>query len=523
MLRLAYSFKTRLIGCDFLIMKKIIELPVLDCQFRSAYLYNNHSLHFGNDSAIVEKYNPLKSKSNMKNLSKSRMHLRIRGILEFVTVDIWRIRLEDFPFFKSFLIRQLRVISLAVSRFNKDQCFLRASALTFYTLLSIVPVVAILFGIAKGFGFEKILERELLEQFQGHPEVVEKVIVFAQSLLQTAKGGLIAGIGLVILFWSVIKVLSHIEASLNEIWEVKQHRSWGRKFSDYTALMLISPLLIFLSSSATVFIASYVNDISTHVALFGLISPMILSSLKLVPYFLIWILFTVIYVFMPNIKVNLKSGAIAGLIACVIYQIAQIVYISFQIGASKYNAIYGSFAALPLFLMWVQISWWIVLFGAELSFAGQNVDTYQYHPDFLKISPFLRKLLALQAAHLLVQRFDRGEKPLTDFEISEELEIPVRTIRRLLFDLVHSGLFVEARMKDDEKFGYQPAMDIGKLTIHSVMEALEHTGVDAVPVKRDEEFEMLSDSLKEFNRTLEKSPANRLLKEIRNSRHAEIS
>ena len=381
----------------------------------------------------------------MKNTPEGHMHRRISGMVQFVTVDIWRIRPEDLPFFKSFLIRQLRVISLAITGFNENKCFLRASSLTFYTLLSIVPVVAILFGISKGFGFEKILENELLGQFQGHQEVVEKVIEFAQSLLQTTKGGLIAGIGLVILFWSVIKVLSHIEASLNEIWEVKQHRSWGRKFSDYTAVMLISPLLILLSSSATVFITSYVHDISSHVALFGLISPLILSVFKLVPYILIWILFTVIYVFMPNTKVNLKSGVIAGLIACVIYQIAQIVYISFQIGASKYNAIYGSFAALPLFLMWVQISWWIVLFGAELSFASQNAHTYQYEPDFLKISPSLRKLMTLQTAHLLIRRFEQGERPLTDSGISNELEISVRMIHRILSDLVSSGLFVETK------------------------------------------------------------------------------
>ncbi|HIJ36262.1 MAG TPA: YihY/virulence factor BrkB family protein [Deltaproteobacteria bacterium] len=450
----------------------------------------------------------------MKNVSKRKMHRRIERIAGFITVDIWRIRLEDLPFGKSFLIRQLRVIALAITRFNEDRCFLRASSLTFYTLLSIVPVVAILFGISKGFGFEKILEKELLEQFQGHQEVVGKIIEFAQSLLQTTKGGLIAGIGLVILFWSVIKVLSHIEAALNEIWEVKKDRSWSRKFSDYTAVMLISPLLILLSSSATVFITSHVNDISNHVALFGLISPLIFSFLKLIPYILIWILFTVIYVFMPNTKVNMKSGVIAGLIACVIYQIAQIVYISFQIGASKYNAIYGSFAALPLFLMWVQISWWIVLFGAELSFANQNVHMYQYEPDFLKISPSLRKLLTLQAAHLLIRRFEEGEKPLTDSEISEELEIPARMIHRILFDLVSSGLFVETKTNDDKKFGVQPAMDISKLTIHSVLEALEHTGADTLPVKMNEEFEVLSDSLREFSKAMENSPANRLLKDL---------
>ena len=450
----------------------------------------------------------------MKNSPNGHMRRRITGILQFVTVDIWRIRLEDLPFGKSFLIRQLRVIALAITGFNEDRCFLRASSLTFYTLLSIVPVVAILFGISKGFGFQKILEKELLEQFQGHREVVEKVIEFAQSLLQTTKGGLIAGIGLVILFWSVIKVLSHIEASLNEIWEVKQHRSWSRKFSDYTAVMLISPLLILLSSSVTVFITSHVNDMSTHIALFGLVSPLIFSFLKLIPYILIWILFTVIYVFMPNTKVNLKSGVISGLVACVIYQIAQIVYISFQIGASKYNAIYGSFAALPLFLMWVQISWWIVLFGAELSFANQNVNIYQYEPDFLKISLSMKKVLTLHTARLLIKRFERGEKPLTDSEISKELEIPVRMIHRILFDLVSSGLFVETKTNDEKKFGVQPAIDINKLTIHSVLEALEHTGTDTLPVKMNEEFEILSDLLKEFSKAMENLPANRLLKDV---------
>ncbi len=450
----------------------------------------------------------------MKKARTHNIHGRIKGLLEFVTVDLWRIRLEDLPFRKSFLIRQMRVITLALTGFNKDRCFLRASSLTFYTLLSIVPVVAILFGIAKGFGFEKVLEKELTEQFQGHQEVVEKVIEFAQSLLQTTKGGLIAGIGIVVLFWSVIKVLSHIETSLNEIWQVQQDRSWSRRFSDYTAVMLISPLLIILSSSATVFITSYVNDISSQIALFGLIGPVIFSFLKLIPYILIWILFSVIYIFMPNTKVTMSSGIVAGLVACVIYQIAQIVYISFQIGASKYNAIYGSFAALPLFLMWVQISWWIVLFGAELSYARQHVYSYQYEPDFVKISPFLKKLLALQTAHLLVLRFEKGEKPLTDVEISQELGIPLRMMHRILFDLVSSGLFVETKTADDQKSGYQPALDIHKISICSALEALEHNGAETLPMQMNKEFEILNRSLQDFYRAMENSPANRLLKEI---------
>ena len=167
----------------------------------------------------------------------------ITRAIEFIATDIWRVRLEDLPFGKSFLIKQLRVIIITLRRFDEDKCFLRASSLTFYTLLSIVPVAAMLFGVAKGFGFEKLLRKELFERFPGdaQQEVMTKVIEFAESMLEATKGGLIAGIGLIVLFWSVIKVLSNIEASLNDIWEIKENRNWGRKFSDYLAVMIIKP------------------------------------------------------------------------------------------------------------------------------------------------------------------------------------------------------------------------------------------------------------------------------------------
>ena len=186
----------------------------------------------------------------MGKLSLRAFDAWLNKMVDFITVDIWRIRLEDLPFGKSFIIKQIRIILLTLRGFIEDKCFFRASSLTFNTLLSIVPVVAILFGVAKGFGFEALLRREILEKFPGQAqhEVLTKVIDFAQSMLETAKGGVIAGIGVVILLWSVINVLSHIEASLNDIWEIKEHRSWGRKFSDYLALMLLSPLLFLVSS-----------------------------------------------------------------------------------------------------------------------------------------------------------------------------------------------------------------------------------------------------------------------------------
>jgi membrane protein len=391
---------------------------------------------------------------------------------------------------------------------------MRASSLTFYTLLSIVPVAAMFFGVAKGFGFEKRLENELFDRFPGQEEVLGQVINFSNSLLEQTRGGLIAGIGLLVLFWSVLKVLGHIEMALNDIWEIKKQRSWGRKFSDYLSIMLISPILVLMSGSVTVFITTHVTQITQKVALLGVLSPLISFLLKFGPYVLIWALFTILYIIMPNTKVNFKAGLLGGVIAGTLYQIAQGAYISFQIGAAKYNAIYGSFAALPLFLMWVQISWWIVLFGAELSFANQNVDTYEYEPDSFKVSSGFKKLLTLQITHLLIKKFANGDKPLTDIQISDQLEMPIRLVHNILFDLVESGLVSETRTKADKEFAYQPARDINKLTIQYVLEALEQSGTDTIPVAKTEGYQALSDALKNFRDAMEGSPANKLLKDI---------
>jgi membrane protein len=441
----------------------------------------------------------------------------INRAIEFVTVDIWRIRLEDLPFGKSFLIKQLRIFLLTLQGFDEDKCFTRASSLTFYTLLSIVPVVAMLFGVAKGFGFEKILETELrglVTKIPGQEEVLNKVIQYAQSLLETTKGGVIAGIGLVLLFWSVIKVLSNVESALNDIWEIKEPRTWGRKFSDYLAVMLISPLLILVSSGATVFITTQITQLTAKIELLGMISPFIFLSFKLIPYLLVWVLFTVIYVLMPNTKVSLKAGLLAGIIAGTIFQIVQWGYISFQVGTARYNAIYGSFAALPLFLMWVQISWWVVLFGAELSFANQNVGTYEYEPDSSQVSPAFKKVLTLQIAHLLIKNFAGGEIALTDIDISARLKIPIRLVHKILYDLVQSRVISETTTRQDRRFGYQPARDINTLTIKYVIDAIDQNGSNNIPVARTEEFAAISEALDKFREEMEASPANKLLKDI---------
>ena len=312
----------------------------------------------------------------------------------------------------------------------------------------------------------------------------------------------------------MINLLSQIERSFNGIWAVKYPRNYGRKFSDYLSIMLISPILFILSSSATVFITTQITVITQKVALIGMFSPIIFFMLKFIPYGLIWILFIFIYILMPNTKVNFSSGLIAGVIAGTIYQIAQWAYITFQVGMARYNAIYGSFAALPLFLIWIQLSWLIVLFGAEISFAYQYVDTYDFEPDRRFISPAFKKLLSLQISRLIISTFLKAEPPLSAFNISKTLEIPIRLVQQILDELVETGILSDTEVKKNKEMSYQPARDINAITINSVIEALEQKGADNIPVAQTAELRHLSEALKTLNDEIEKSPANRLLKDI---------
>ncbi len=440
--------------------------------------------------------------------------MMISKIIKFLKTDIWKIRLNKISGIKSFLIRQLRIVVLSLRGFDEDKCMLRASALTFFSILSIVPVLAMAFGIARGFGFEKILQQQLLTKFHGQEEVIVRIINFSQSLLENTKSGMVAGIGVVFLIWLVIRVLGNIENSFNEIWGIKNSRTWARKFSDYLSITLISPILFILSSSITVAITSQVEYVTNKVSFLGTISPVISISLEVLPYLIICGLFAFIYIFMPNTKVKFKSGLLAGIIAGIIYQLLQWGYINFQIGVAKYNAIYGSFAALPLFLIWVQISWLVLFFGAEISFAHQNVETYEFETEHLNISYSFKRLLSLRVVNLIVKNFVEGKEALSSTQISHILEIPVRLVRQIIFDLSNAGIISETFDEVNDIKAYQPAIDTNNITIKKVIDALEKYGNEDIPVAQSKELDKLSEHLQNFTYLIEKSPSNILLKDI---------
>ena len=423
-------------------------------------------------------------------------------------------RLRDHSRGKSLFIRFLRIVILAIRGFNENKCKFRASALTFFSLLSIVPVIALMFGIAKGFGLQERVAAQILEKMKGQEEVANRVITFANSLLDKTSGGVIAGVGVVFLFWTIISLLGNIEGSFNDIWGIVKPRTFGRKFSDYLVTMLVCPILLAVAGGATIFLSGQMGTLTEKFPVLKDFGPAFWLVMKLLPYLTIWVSFTFIFIFMPNTKVRFISGLIAGIVAGTLFQMVQWAYVNFQVQITTKYAIYGSFAAMPLFLLWLQISWFIILFGAEVSFAHQNVETYEFEPDCLSASHSFKTLLSILITQRLVHRFCAGEKPSNASGLSHELEIPVRLVRQLLYDLSESGILSEVKKGEDKELAYQPATDADKITVKFVIDRLEQRGTSSIPVLRSAEMDKLSDCLRQLDATIEKSPANVLLKNL---------
>jgi membrane protein len=431
-------------------------------------------------------------------------------IKEFLEKGIWKIRLKGKPAGKIFFIKQLRIVLIAVRGFTEDKVQLRASALTFYTLLSVVPVLAMVFGIAKGFGFEEHLKTLLQEKLSEHKEILGEIITFADRALKNVKGGFIAGTGLVVLIWSVMKVLGNIENAFNNIWQIKKSRGFSRKFSDYLSLVVVAPILVFVSSGFTV--TQDNSFIQGNLLLY--LGPLFKFLIWLLSFTLIWFVFTLLYIILPNTKVNFKPAFAGGVIAGSMFQILQWAYVNFQSLLSGYGAIYGSFAALPLFLMWMQFSWLIMLFGAEIAFAYQNVENYEHEADVTNISTHFKRLLSLLIAHQIIKNFANGLPPMTANEISHKLDIPVRLVREIVYELHEAKILSETITKNVKEMAYQPAQDPSRLTIRYVMQSLDKRGIDSIPVDRSSELQSITGILSSFENELEKSSKNVLLKDL---------
>ncbi len=397
----------------------------------------------------------------------------------------------------AFLAKSFQILRESIRGFSKDKCYLHASALTFYTLLSIVPMLAVAFGLAKGFGLERNLEEELHKRFSEQIEIVDLVVDFARSMLHQAEGSYIAGIGVLFLFLFVISLFGTIEGSMNVIWKVKRSRSFPRIITDYLAMMVIFPFFFIIASSLTVFLTTQIHSAMEHHVMLKKMSPFLFFSYRIAILLLIWILLTAFYIIMPNTRVRAKYAIFASVIAGSLYYLVLLAVINFQIGVSQYSAVYGSFAALPLFLFWLQISWIIVLFGAEIAYHAEHlypVLTSSGHDVEVSLQQFTILLV-----DKIVKSFESGERSWTLQRLSKYFGIPESTVQAALAPLIEVGLITETR-SDKHEISYQPGRDISSLTIHSIVHSSNPALLQKISINSREEISGVFQQLSAYDR-----------------------
>jgi membrane protein len=427
---------------------------------------------------------------------------------------IWHTPLSELSKRRSYVIRQLRIIVLAGRGFFSHNVQLRAASLTLYTLLSVIPIAAIAFAIAKGFNLDQDLEQIVLNKFSNYKELLEPLLSRARSAIQDTSGGYLAGVGVIILFWSVMSLLDHIESSFNHIWQITSARLWHRKFTDYLTIMLIAPVFLILSSSITGFIRLQLPEYLSNARILEFFKPVVGFLVQLAPYILTSLSLTLLFIIMPNTKVKLVPAIIAGIITGTIVQVLLWLYIDLQWGITKLSAIYGSFAMIPLFIVLIQTSWTCVLLGAELTFANQNVAQYEFEDEALTISNYHKRVLLLMIMHILIRNFDKGEKPISSEKISKILKIPIRLSRDILRDLTDAELVSAITGNDQQERLYQPALDINKLSICFVLSRIDKRGTEHRTVVKNKEFEKVVSTLEKFDKIIAKSDSNILIKDI---------
>ena len=397
----------------------------------------------------------------------------MKQLIEFFTTGIWRITRGDVSPLRFLLVEVAKKVLLAVRFFTAKRVMTKASALTYSTLLAIVPILAVVFAIARGFGYNKYIEMWFRDALSSQPQAADIIIGFVNSYLVHTKSGVFLGIGLLFMLYTVLMLVSNIEDTFNEIWQVKKSRSVFRTFTDYLAMFFIFPILIVLTSGLSIFIAA----IADRMPDFLMLGSAVRFLIDLTPYVLMSAMFVALYVFMPNTKVELRSAIVPGILAGIAMQGLQFVYIHSQIFLSSYNAIYGSFAALPLFMLWMQISWTICLFGAELCYTNQNLDFYDYDAHSGEISHRYKLMLCAVLMSRICRRFAEGKKPYSILELRQETSIPIRFVSDLLYELINAGLLTEVTSDEkSEESRFMPAEDISNLTLGTMIDRLEAQG-----------------------------------------------
>lgn len=368
-------------------------------------------------------------------------------------------------------IRILKSANLTMNSFLDKSLQLRSMALTFSTVLAIVPALALLVAIGRGFGFQNMMQEELFKFFPSQGKALSTALGFVDSCLNQASQGIFVGVGIVMLLWTVISLLSSIEDAFNSICDIRKGRSFYQKITDYIAICLIIPILMICSSGISIFMSTTIQENLN----LPFLTPIINTALETMPFVLAWLAFSLSYCLIPNAKINFKYAAISGAIAAVLFQILQMLFVSGQIYVSKYNAIYGSFAFLPLMLVWLQLSWLILLAGCVLTYSLQNVFTFNFLGNEREISLRGISIVTIIVMASIAQDFINRRTPKSVVEISSIYSLPIRIVTRTVERLKHAKLIYTVDLGEGKK-GLAPAVSVNELSVGQLMRTITTTG-----------------------------------------------
>lgn len=373
-----------------------------------------------------------------------------------------------------------RVIKYSAIRYTGDQLIQQAIVLTYYTLFAIVPLLALVFGISKGFGLSFSLRELLIERFPAQEKLFHHICDLAEWALKQSSGGVVAGVGVVALLWTVVWLINNIEKAFNMVWGLPNRRNVLRKFSNYIALVLITPLLMVIVSTLGVAIRKHFTEYSEKFPDNIFMHRMLESAANVVPVLALILLFFVIYLRVPNTRVRWRGAAVAGVITGIGFQLLQWAFVFLQTWVFSYNRLYGGFAVLPLFLIWVNWSWQLILFGAEISFVQQHLKSGVFNEIKSDLSIRLRREHQLAIVKQIFSAFENGSGPVSESVVSASLRVPDVVLRSELGELLECGILCRSVSQDGEVF-FLPGTPPDKFRVMNFLQILNGVGDSETP------------------------------------------
>ena len=387
---------------------------------------------------------------------------------------IWSVNEKRLSFWEKQGLGVLKRFVITWECITKNNIMNYASALTYSSMLAAIPVLAIIFAIARGFGFDAILETKLRSSFAENPDIADTILYFVESYLQHTKGGVFIGIGLIFLLYTLLSLTANIEQAFNTIWYVKRSRTIYRQIIDYISVFLLLPFVVVITSGLNIFLQTF----STLLPDTQLLSKTMSFFLHVSPVIFAILIFMLLFKLMPNTRVKWRHTIFPSILTGTIFMAIEWMYVHYQIKLSAYNAIYGSFAAIPLFMLWMQISWCVCLFGAQFSYANQRLQTYAFERISDELSRRYRDTLILLLTSRICKHFASGLKPFTAHRLAVDTHLPDSLVGILLDELTRVQLLVEAHNEPGDEPYYLPAIDIHRITVGMVIRRIDSHGIE---------------------------------------------